>query len=160
LCVIFAGFDYVVAPSGSCVHHVRDNFDAIEQTAAVKEVRARTFEIVEFLHDILKVDAFSVGVLPASGRTAQTAAATLRSLKHAAPSELHEPVFFEADGSAVPKIQGIEFVTPSAPDECCASGAPFSVYEKSSSTKMGLTTRSAITRGAGPNTSSRPTAPA
>ena len=29
----FSGFDYVVAPSGSCVHHVRDNFDAIEQTA-------------------------------------------------------------------------------------------------------------------------------
>ena len=28
----FSGFDYVVAPSGSCVHHVRDNFDAIEQT--------------------------------------------------------------------------------------------------------------------------------
>ena len=25
-----SGFDYVVAPSGSCVHHVRDNFDAIE----------------------------------------------------------------------------------------------------------------------------------
>ncbi len=38
----FSGFDYVVAPSGSCVHHVRSNFDAIEQTDAVKEVRART----------------------------------------------------------------------------------------------------------------------
>src|SRR5208283_5075212 len=54
----FSGFDYVVAPSGSCVHHVRDNFDAIEQTDAVTEVRARTYELVEFLHDILKVDAF------------------------------------------------------------------------------------------------------
>ena len=32
----FSGFDYVVAPSGSCVHHVRDNFDAIEQTAAAR----------------------------------------------------------------------------------------------------------------------------
>jgi L-lactate dehydrogenase complex protein LldE len=31
----FSGFDYVVAPEGSCVHHVRDNFDAVEQTAAV-----------------------------------------------------------------------------------------------------------------------------
>ena len=34
-----SGFDYVVAPSGSCVHHVRDNFDAIEQTDDVKAVR-------------------------------------------------------------------------------------------------------------------------
>ena len=45
----FRGFDYVVAPSGSCVHHVRDNFDAIQQTPEVKEVRERTFELVEFL---------------------------------------------------------------------------------------------------------------
>ena len=49
----FSGFDYVVAPSGNCVHHVRDNFDAIEQTDVVKVVRARTYELVEFLHDIL-----------------------------------------------------------------------------------------------------------
>src|SRR5882757_8387284 len=28
----FSGFDYIVAPSGSCVHHVRDDLDAIEQT--------------------------------------------------------------------------------------------------------------------------------
>jgi hypothetical protein len=33
----FSGFDYVVAPEGSCVHHVRDNFDAVEQTDQVKE---------------------------------------------------------------------------------------------------------------------------
>ena len=38
----FSGFDYVVSPSGSCVHHVRDNFDAIKQTDEVKEVRSRT----------------------------------------------------------------------------------------------------------------------
>jgi L-lactate dehydrogenase complex protein LldE len=54
----FSGFDYVVAPSGSCVHQVRDNFDAIEQTPEVREVRARTFELVELLHDIQKVETF------------------------------------------------------------------------------------------------------
>jgi L-lactate dehydrogenase complex protein LldE len=26
----FSGFDYIVAPEGSCVHHVRDNFDSVE----------------------------------------------------------------------------------------------------------------------------------
>jgi L-lactate dehydrogenase complex protein LldE len=26
----FSGFDDIVAPSGSCVHHVRDNLDAVE----------------------------------------------------------------------------------------------------------------------------------
>src|ERR1700730_9307824 len=77
---------------GSCLHHVRDNFDAIEQTDVVKLVRARTYELVEFLHDILKVDAFPwarfphrVG-LPNSG-------APWRRLNPARPPELQEPFF-------------------------------------------------------------------
>jgi L-lactate dehydrogenase complex protein LldE len=54
----FAPFDYIVGSSGSCVHQVRFAFDAIEQTDEVTQVRAKTFELVEFLHDVLKVDAF------------------------------------------------------------------------------------------------------
>ncbi|MCB1535443.1 MAG: (Fe-S)-binding protein, partial [Rhodoblastus sp.] len=46
----FEGFDYIVGPSGSCVHHIRNHLTAIEQTPAVLEVRARTYELVEFLH--------------------------------------------------------------------------------------------------------------
>jgi L-lactate dehydrogenase complex protein LldE len=53
----FVGYDYIVAPSGSCVHHVRDHFTAIEPTPESKAVRANTYELVEFLHDVLKVDA-------------------------------------------------------------------------------------------------------
>jgi L-lactate dehydrogenase complex protein LldE len=131
----FAGFDYVVAPSGSCVHHVRDNFDAIEQTAEVKEVRGRTYELVEFLHDILKADAFPwahfrhrVGL--------HNSCQTLRRLKHAAPSELHEP-FFSKPMDLLSKVAGIEFVIPARPDECCGFGGTFSVFEEAVSTKMG-----------------------
>src|ERR1700687_1362397 len=29
------GFDYIVTPSGSCTHHVRDHLTAVEQTPAV-----------------------------------------------------------------------------------------------------------------------------
>src|SRR5262245_2935080 len=65
------GFDYVVAPSGSCVEHVRANFDAVEQTPQVKDVRGRTYELVEFLHDIQKAEAFPLGTISASGRAAQ-----------------------------------------------------------------------------------------
>jgi len=67
----FSGFDYVVAPSGSCVEHVRANFDAVEQTPQVKDVRGRTYELVEFLHDIQKAEAFPLGTISASGRAAQ-----------------------------------------------------------------------------------------
>jgi L-lactate dehydrogenase complex protein LldE len=131
----FSGFDYVVAPSGSCVHHVRENFDAIEQTDVVKEVQARTYELVEFLHDVLKVEAFPwarfahrVGLHHNCG--------TLRHLKHAAPSELHEP-FYSKPMDLLSKVEGIEFVTPARPDECCGFGGTFSVFEEVVSTKMG-----------------------
>src|SRR6267378_3621568 len=102
----FSGFDYVVAPSGSCVHHVRDNFDAIEQTAEVKEVRERTYELVEFLHDILKVDAFPWARFPHRVGL-HNSCGTLRRLKHATPSELHEP-FSSKPMDLLSKIDGIE----------------------------------------------------
>ena len=84
----FSGFDYVVAPEGSCVHHVRDNFDAIEQTAEVKEVRALTFELVEFLHDIQNAVAFPWAKFPHRVGL-HNKCNSLRRLKHARPSELH-----------------------------------------------------------------------
>ena len=111
----FSGFDYVVAPSGSCVHHVRDNLDAIDQTEAVKEVRARTYELVEFLHDIQKVDAFPWAKFPHRVGL-HNKCISLRRLKHARPTELHEP-FFSKPMDLLSKVEGIEFVTPARPDE-------------------------------------------
>jgi L-lactate dehydrogenase complex protein LldE len=131
----FAGFDYVVAPSGSCVHHVRDNFDAIEQTDVVKVVRARTYELVEFLHDILKVEAFPWASFPHRVGL-HNSCGTLRRLKHARPSELREP-FFSKPMDLLSKVEGIEFVQPARPDECCGFGGTFSVFEEVVSTKMG-----------------------
>jgi L-lactate dehydrogenase complex protein LldE len=131
----FSGFDYVVSPSGSCVHHVRDNFDAIEQTDAVKEVRSRTFELVEFLHDILRVDALPWARFPHRVGL-HNSCGTLRRLKHAAPSELHEP-FFSKPMDLLSRVDGITFATPARPDECCGFGGTFSVFEEVVSTKMG-----------------------
>ena len=131
----FSGFDYVVSPSGSCVHHIRDNFDAIEQTDEVKEVRSRTFELVEFLHDIQKVNAFPWARFP-HRIGLHNSCGTLRGLKHARPSELHEP-FFSKPIDLLSKVDEIEFVRPARPDECCGFGGTFSVFEEVVSTKMG-----------------------
>ena len=131
----FSGFDYVVGPSGSCVHHVRDHFDAVEPTAAVEEVRSRTFELVEFLHDILKVDAFPWAQFPHRVGL-HNSCGTLRRLGHARPSELHEP-FFSKPMDLLSKVEGIEFVTPARPDECCGFGGTFSVFEEAVSARMG-----------------------
>jgi L-lactate dehydrogenase complex protein LldE len=150
----FTGFDYIVAPSGSCVHHVRDNFDAIEQTATVSEVRAHTFELVEFLHDIQKADAFPWARFPHRVGL-HDSCGTLRRLKHAAPSELHEP-FFSKPMDLLSKVEGIEFVTGRGRTNVAASAAPSRSSRKPSPPRW-ATTKSAITRAPAPNTSSRPT---
>jgi len=62
----FAQFDYIVGPAGSCVKQIRCHFDGIEQTDAVKHVRERTYELVEFLHDVLEVDSFPWANFPHS----------------------------------------------------------------------------------------------
>ena len=54
----FKGLETIVGPSGSCVHHIRCHLDAIEQTPETRKVRAGARELVEFLHDDLKVEAF------------------------------------------------------------------------------------------------------
>lgn len=131
----FAGFDYVVAPSGSCVHHVRDNFDSIEQTAEVRSVRARTYELVEFLHDVVKAQAFPWAKFPHRVGL-HNSCGTLRRLRHAQASELREP-FFSKPMDLLSKVEGIEFVTPARPDECCGFGGTFSVSEEAVSARMG-----------------------
>ena len=50
----FSGFDYVVAPSASCVLHVKDHLHSKKQPAQAAEIRGKVFELVEFLTDVLK----------------------------------------------------------------------------------------------------------
>jgi L-lactate dehydrogenase complex protein LldE len=42
-----------------------------------------------------------------------------------------------ADFDLLSKVQGIEFVIPARPDDCCGFGDTFSVFEEVVSTKMG-----------------------
>ena len=131
----FAGFDYVVCPSGSCAHHVRRNLDAVEQTEAVRRVRARTFELVEFLHDILKVDAFPWAEFPHKVALHNNCNA-LRGIDIASMSELREAPFSKPM-QLLGKVAGIEFVELARPDECCGFGGTFCVFEEGVSAKMG-----------------------
>jgi len=131
----FAGFDYIVGPSGSCVHHVRENLTAIPQTDEVKQVRANTFELVEFLHDVLKVEAFPWAEFPHKVGL-HNGCSTLRALREAKASEIDEP-FFSKPMDLLSKVKGIQFVKPERPDECCGFGGTFSVFEEPVSARMG-----------------------
>lgn len=131
----FADFDHIVAPSGSCVHHIRDHLSATEQTAAVKKVRASTFELVEFLHDVLKVEAFPWAEFPHKVGL-HNSCGTLRGLHTAKMSEINGPQFSKPL-DLLGKVKGIEFVLPSRPDECCGFGGTFCVTEEPVSARMG-----------------------
>ena len=127
--------DYVVGPSGSCVNHVRSKFDAVEQTDAVRTVRARTYELVEFLHDILNVRDFPWARFPHRVGY-HNGCGSLRGLGHASATELNvQP--FSKPLDLLRGVEGIEFVDPARPDECCGFGGTFSVFEEAVSVKTG-----------------------
>jgi len=53
---IFGGYDYVVAPSGSCVAMVRCHYDEyLEDRPGFAELKAKTYELCEFLVDVANV---------------------------------------------------------------------------------------------------------
>lgn len=131
----FAGFDYIVTPSGSCTHHVRENLTAIAQTAAVTKVRRSTYELVEFVHDVLKVREFPWAEFPHAVGL-HNGCASLRALRTAKMSEIDEP-FFSKPLDLLSGVKGIRFVTPERPDECCGFGGTFSVFEEPVSARMG-----------------------
>jgi len=131
----FAGYEYVVAPSGSCVHHVRDHMTAIAQTDEVTAVRRNTYELVEFLHDVLHVRDFPWAEFPHAVGL-HNGCSTLRALREANMSEIDEPPFSKPM-TLLSAVKGIRFVKPSRPDECCGFGGTFSVVEEPVSAKMG-----------------------
>lgn len=131
----FREFDYIVAPSGSCTDHVRAHFDAIPQTAEVVKVRGSIYELVEFLHDVVKLGEVPWAEFPHKVGLHNTCT-TLRALRTASASEIDEPPFSKPM-DLLRKVKGIEFVTPARPDECCGFGGTFSVFEEPVSAKMG-----------------------
>ena len=131
----FGGFEYIVTPSGSCTFHVREHLDAIPQTLVVAKVRRNTYELVEFLHDVLNVEAFPWAEFPHKVGL-HNACSTLRKLRTANASEIEEPPFSKPL-DLLRKVRGIEFVAPTRPDECCGFGGTFSIFEEPVSAKMG-----------------------
>ena len=131
----FAGFDTIVGPSASCVHHIRNHLTAVPQTETVGEVRARTSELVEFLHDVLKAEAFPWARFPHKVGLHNSCSA-VRGLGQAHASEVREPPFSKPE-ALLSKVEGIELVTPARPDECCGFGGTFSVTNEAVSAKMG-----------------------
>jgi len=131
----FAPYDHVVAPSGSCVAMVRHQYPGLAPDhPALAKVRASTYELCEYLHDVL-------GVRQVPGRFARTVGLHRschgqRELRLASGSERQVPPFDKVK-ALLGTLDGIRLVEPSRTDECCGFGGTFAATEEAVSCLMG-----------------------
>jgi len=131
----FTGLEYVVSPSGSCVHLVRHGYEKFfGHDADFRHLRNHTYELCEFISDVLKVQKIN-GRFPHKVGFHQSCHG-LRGLRLGTSSELNEKMTSKAR-PLLESLQGIEIVSLSRPDECCGFGGTFSVFEEAVSSFMG-----------------------
>ncbi|MBQ8158176.1 MAG: (Fe-S)-binding protein [Prevotella sp.] len=131
---LFAGYDYVVAPSASCAAYVRFFHPHLMKEQSC-EAAGKTTDLVEFLHDVIKVKS-----LPAKFPhkvSVHNSCHGVRELGLSSPSERNVPQFNKII-DLLKLVEGIEVVEPERPDECCGFGGMFAVEEQAVSARMGL----------------------
>ena len=115
----FEGFDYVVAPSGSCAGMIRRHYPALfaDQPAMARRAQAlaaKTFELVSFLVDVLKVG--SVAASYAGTATYHDSCSGLRELGVKAQAR-----------ALLDKINGLTLKEGRESEVCCGFGGLFCV---------------------------------
>lgn len=131
---LFAPYDYVVAPSASCVAYVRC-FHPNLLNGHRCETANKTMDLVEFLHDVVKVTS-----LPARFPhkvSVHNSCHGVRELGLSSPSERNIPPYNKVR-DLLRLVEGIEVVEPERPDECCGFGGMFSIEEQAVSRRMGI----------------------
>lgn len=132
---IFTPYDYVVAPSGSCVAMVRHHYEEyLHDKPGFAELRSKTYELCEFLTDVARVERLDVR-FPFKVGLHQSCHG-LRELRLAGASELMSA---SADKTKhlLELVEGLELATLQRPDECCGFGGTFAVAEEDVSCLMG-----------------------
>ena len=124
----FTGYDYVVAPSGSCagmvkVHYPEMFADEPETRARAEELAARTHELVSFLVDIRGMTA-----VPARWATSAT--------YHDACSGLRELGVKAQPRRLLASVEGLRLAELPGAEVCCGFGGTFCVKYPEISDKM------------------------
>ncbi len=133
---VFAPYDYVVSPSGSCVAMVRHHYrELLGPSAELDNVANRTYELCEFLTDVLGIDRLA-GRFPHRVGLHQSCHG-LRHLRLAAGSERVVPPHDKVR-TLLASLDGIELAELDRADECCGFGGLFAVTEEAVSVLMGL----------------------
>ncbi|MBL7501867.1 (Fe-S)-binding protein [Frankia sp. CNm7] len=126
----FAGYEAVVAPSGSCAGLVRHHYPALAEAtgdaalaAAAADLAARTYELSEFLVGVLGVT--DVGAHYPHRVTYHPTCHSLRLLRVGdAPTRL------------LRAVAGLELVELPAAEACCGFGGTFALKNADTSTAM------------------------
>lgn len=124
----FAGYDYVVAPSGSCAGmlrvHLPELFDHEPETKArAAELAARCHELVSFLVDVM-------GIRKVEARLAATAT------YHDSCSGLRELRIKQQPRQLLASVEGLTLVELAESEVCCGFGGTFCVKYPEVSTRM------------------------
>lgn len=130
---MFSEFDYVVAPSASCAAFIRINYPRLLKGEHLCQSE-RVMDIVEFLHDVLKVKSLP-GRFP-HVVSLHNSCHGVRELGLSSASELNIPKFNKIK-DLLQLVDGITVKEPDHVDECCGFGGMFSVEEPDVSVAMG-----------------------
>jgi L-lactate dehydrogenase complex protein LldE len=132
---VFDGYDAVVCPSGSCTSMVRNHYQPyVGGDARADRVRARTYELCEFVTDVLGVKALT-GRYPHKVGLHQSCHG-LRELRLGRSSERMVAPFGKVQ-QLLESLDGITLVPLQRADECCGFGGTFAVGEEAMSVMMG-----------------------
>ncbi len=134
---LFASYDQIVCPSGSCTAMVRHHYgDFFEETdTKYVHVRDNTFELCEFLTDVLKIK--SVGVRFPHRVSVHQSCHGLRELRLGASSETRHAGTRNKMGELLDMVEGVQWKKANRVDECCGFGGTFAVNEPDVSASMG-----------------------
>jgi len=132
---VFAGYDHVVAPSGSCVSMVRTHFrELLGDRPDLSALAARTYELCEYLVDVAGVKSVEGEFRRKVGL--HRSCHGLRELRLGRSSERMDPPLDKVR-QLLGALRGIEIVDLQRPDECCGFGGTFAVSEEAVSCLMG-----------------------
>ena len=123
----FSGADYIVAPSASCVGFVRNYYPKLFNNSSlhneVKDLQKRTFELSDFLVNVLHTEDFG---------------ATLngKAVYHDSCAALRECKIRQEPRKLLSYVKGLEMAEMIDTETCCGFGGTFAVKFESISISM------------------------
>ncbi|GIH94088.1 (Fe-S)-binding protein [Planobispora siamensis] len=132
---VFAGYDAVVAPSGSCAAMVREQYPRLARAAAAASERETAFEreVAEVAPKVHDLSEFLVDVL---GVTDVGAYFPHRVTYHPTCHSLRGLHLGDRPARLLREVRGLELVPLPGAEECCGFGGTFAVKNPAVSAAM------------------------